>query len=86
MQVVFCTNERFAPAASLLKLHFPHFKPKTFGSEGQVYDGWEVESCLGSNEKSLTLFLTLDCASQFPKLRLCGRKAGPALLHLWREL
>ena len=41
-EVLFTTNESFAPASSLCKNFFPRFTPKTFGAAGQVYDGWET--------------------------------------------
>lgn len=46
-EVVFVTNQAFAPASSLLKAmdepgSFPSFRPHQFGPQGQVYDGWET--------------------------------------------
>ncbi|HEY7223756.1 MAG TPA: allantoicase [Micromonosporaceae bacterium] len=40
--VVACNDEFFAPADSLVEPAAPVFTPRTFGSKGQVYDGWET--------------------------------------------
>lgn len=41
-EIIFTSNESFAPAYSLCKSSFPSFKPKSFGPQGQVFDGWET--------------------------------------------
>lgn len=41
-ELLFISNESFAPASNLLKETYPIFVPHSFGSEGQIYDGWET--------------------------------------------
>jgi len=41
-KVLFSTNDDFAGHDNLVKTDFPIFKPKNFGAQGQVYDGWET--------------------------------------------
>lgn len=41
-KVLFSTNDDFASHDNLVKTDFPMFRPKSFGAQGQVYDGWET--------------------------------------------
>lgn len=41
-ELLFISNESFAPASNLLKETYPIFVPHSFGTEGQIYDGWET--------------------------------------------
>ena len=40
--VVYANDEFFAPAESLVLQADPTYEPHTFGTKGQVYDGWET--------------------------------------------
>lgn len=40
--VVYANDEFFAPAESLVLQGDPTYTPQTFGTKGQVYDGWET--------------------------------------------
>lgn len=48
--VPWANDELFASRDNLVEAHEPEFHPKTFGTRGQVYDGWETRRRRDSGE------------------------------------